>query len=128
MCQFDTSPFLSLSLVLDRALELDLPLFGLPHEPLQLLLELGVPARATVDARRWVLQGLDGQVDLAVFLDGDDLGLDLIAEPEMLLDGADVVSVDLGDVHEPDLAVFELQERAVRRDALDGRIDDRPDL
>jgi len=31
-------------------------------------------------------------------------------------------------VHEPDLAVFELQERAVRRDALDGRVNDRPDL
>ena len=112
----------------DRALEVDLALLGLAHEPLQLLLELGVTARTAVDARRGVLEGLDGQVDLPVFLDGDDLGLDLIAEPEVLLDGADVVSVDLGDVYEPDLAVLELQERAVRRDALDGRIDDRPDL
>jgi hypothetical protein len=31
-------------------------------------------------------------------------------------------------VHESDLAVVELQERPVRRDALNGRIDDRSDL
>jgi hypothetical protein len=39
-----------------------------------------------------------------------------------------VVPVDLGDVDQPDLAVLELEESPVGGDALDGRLDDRPDL
>jgi hypothetical protein len=39
-----------------------------------------------------------------------------------------VVPVDLGDVDQPDLAVLELEECPVGGDALDGRLDDRPDL
>jgi hypothetical protein len=41
---------------------------------------------------------------------------------------AHVVPVDLGDVDQPDLAVLELEECPVRGNALDGRLDDRPDL
>jgi len=46
----------------------------------------------------------------------------------MLLDGANVVSIDLGDVDQSHPAVFELQERSVRRDASDRTGDDRSDL
>src|SRR5918999_6431488 len=65
----------SAALVLDRALHVDQALLALTHEALQLLLELGVAAPAPVDAWLRILQGLDREVDLAVLLDRDDLGL-----------------------------------------------------
>jgi len=46
----------------------------------------------------------------------------------VVLDVADVVAVDLGDVHEPDPAVPELEECPVGGDALDGPLHDRSDL
>lgn len=74
------------------------------------------------------MKGLDREVDLPVFLDGNDLGLDPIVQMEMILHVANVVPVDLGDVDQADLAVLELEKRPVRGDALDDRFDDRPDL
>jgi hypothetical protein len=47
---------------------------------------------------------------------------------KMLVNVADVVAIDLGDVHEPDLAALEGEEGPVRGDALDGALYDRPDL
>jgi hypothetical protein len=46
----------------------------------------------------------------------------------MLVDVLDVVSVDLGDVHESDLAPFQGQEGPVRGDSGHGPIDDRANL
>src|SRR5919206_4624626 len=100
-----------LALVLDRALEVDLALLALPHELLQHRLEPGVRASAR-PRRRGILQRLDGEVDLAVLLDGDDLRLDDVALSEMLVDVLDVVAVDLGNVHESDLPALERQERS----------------
>src|SRR4051794_37683151 len=116
-----------LALVLDGALVVDLALFALAHELLQARLEVRVRA-ATRAWRRRILQRLDREVDLAVLLDGDDLRLDDVALAEMLVDVLDVVAVDLGDVHESDLAALERQERPVGGDARDGSVDDRPDL
>ena len=63
----------SAALVLRGALGVDLPLFALAHELLQHRLELGV--RTAALPLRWrILQGLDRQVDLAVFLDRLHLG------------------------------------------------------
>ena len=116
-----------LSLVLDGALVVDLSLLGLSHEALQHLLEAGVPPTA-LHTGRWILEGFDRQVDLAVFLDGNHLGLDAVPQVEVLFDGTNVVSVDLGDVDEADLAIIELKERAVRGDAVNVAVDDRSDL
>jgi len=113
--------------VLDGALEVDLTLLALPHELLQPGLEVRVGA-ATRAAGRGVLEGLDRQVDLAVLLDGDDLRLDDIGLPQVLVDVLDVVPVDLGDMDEPDLSPFEGQEGPVRGDPADGPFDDRADL
>jgi hypothetical protein len=113
--------------VLHRALEVDLAFLALAHEALELLLELGVAAAATLHGRR-ILEGFDGQVDLPVLLDGPDLRLDLISLAKVLVNVLDVVAVDLGDVHEPDLAVLELQEGPVGCDALYGAFDDRTDF
>jgi hypothetical protein len=114
--------------VLDGPLDVDQTLLALFHETLQLLLELGVSVPAVESARRRILKGLDRQVDLAVFLDGDDLGLDRVVHVEVVLDAPDVVSVDLGDMHEADLAAFEGDERSVRGDPLNGSLDDGADL
>jgi hypothetical protein len=46
----------------------------------------------------------------------------------MLLDVPDVVAVDLRDVDQAELAIFELEERSVRGDALYGALYDRTDL
>jgi hypothetical protein len=46
----------------------------------------------------------------------------------MVTNVADVVAIDLGDVNEADLPAFELDEGAVRGDALDGAGDDGTDL
>jgi hypothetical protein len=116
------------ALVLDRALEVDLALFGLPHEPLQLLFELRVGTPAAFDARLRVLHGLDREVDLAVLFDGHDLGGDLVAEVEVLLDAADVVAIDLGDVDEANLAPVDLDERPIGRDASHLSFDDPTDF
>src|SRR5205823_3288886 len=116
------------ALVFDGALEVDLALLALAHEPLQLLLELGVAVAAVHATRRRILQGLDRQIDLAVLLDRDDLGLDGVALAEVLADVLDVVAVDLGDVDEAHSTAFELDERSVRGDALHGPLDDRADL
>jgi len=115
-------------LVLYGALEVDLAFLGLTHEPLQLLLELRVSASLTLHPGSRVLESLDREVDLPVFLDGHDLGLDLVVLAEVFANVADIVPVDLGDVNQADLAVLELEERTIGRDALDGRLDDRPDL
>ncbi len=47
---------------------------------------------------------------------------------KVVLDVPDVVPIDLGDMDQAELAAFELEERPVRGDALDGPFDDRPDL
>ena len=104
--------------------EVDLALLALAHELLQPRLEVRVRAAAGPRGGG-VLQGLDRQVDLAVLLDGDDLRLDDVGLAEMVVDILDVVPVDLGDVHEPDLAALEREERPVRRDARHGPVDDR---
>jgi hypothetical protein len=91
-------PGLLFALVLDGALEVDLAFLGLTHETLQLLLELRVSASLTLHPGSGVLESLDREVDLSVFLDGDDLGLDSIIQVEMVLHVANVVPVDLGDV------------------------------
>ena len=49
---------MSLPPVLYGALVVYLALLGLAHDSLELLLELGVPARPAVDSRRGVLQSL----------------------------------------------------------------------
>src|SRR5215467_3812440 len=90
--------FGSAALVLDGALEVDLALLRLAHETLQLLFELGVAPAAAFDARLRVLERLDREVDLAVLLDGDDLGGHAIADVEVLLDAPNVVPIDLRDV------------------------------
>jgi len=113
--------------VLDGALEVHLALLALPHELLQPRLEVGVGAAAGA-AGRGVLEGLDRQVDLAVLLDGDDLRLDDIGLPKVLVDVLDVVPVDLGDVDEPDLPPLEGQEGPVGGDTADGPLDDRADF
>jgi hypothetical protein len=46
----------------------------------------------------------------------------------VVADVTDVVAVDLRDVDQADRAVVDLHERSVRGDALDGPLDDRPDL
>ena len=51
-----------------------------------------------------------------------------VADVEVVLDRADVVAVDLRDVHQPDLAAFELDERSVRGGALDDALDDPADF
>src|SRR5204862_295058 len=81
---------------------------------LQLLLELRVLALAQPGPLGLpVGRGLlDRQVDLAVVLDADDLDGDLVVDAKVLLDRADVVPVDLGDVHEPGFSRLELDERA----------------
>src|SRR5919108_35585 len=117
----------SLALVLDRALVVDLPLLALAHELLQSRLEVRVAPPPDARRRR-VLERLDREIDLAVFLDGDDLRLDDVALSEMVVHVLDIVAVDLGDVDEADLAAFQGQERPVRRDPRDGPVDDRPDL
>src|SRR5439155_1755352 len=116
------------ALVLDGALEVDLALLALAHEALQLLLELRVAVAPVHAPGRRVLEGLDRQVDLAVLLDRDDLGLDGVALAEMLPDVLDVVAVDLRDVDEAHSTAFELDERSVRGDALHGPLDDRADF
>ena len=58
-----------LALVLDGALVVDQALLALPHELLQHLLELRVGTAARAPRGRRVLQRLDREVDLAVFLD-----------------------------------------------------------
>src|SRR5438093_9268199 len=116
-----------LALVLDGALEVDLALLALAHELLEHGLEPRVAPPAGARGGR-ILEGLDREVDLAVLLDGDDLRLDDVALPEVLVDVLDVVPVDLGDVHEPDLAPFQGQEGPVRGDARHGPVDDRANL
>jgi hypothetical protein len=113
--------------VLDGALEVDLALLALAHEVLEHGLE---PRVASPAGPRWsrVLEGLDGEVDLSVLLDGDDLRLDDVALPEVLVDVLDVVPVDLGDVPEPDLAPFQGQEGSVGGDSRHGPFDDRANL
>src|SRR5580765_2848244 len=111
-----------LPLVLDRPLVVDLALLGLAHEPLQHLLEAGIASGAAVDTGCRVLERLDGQVDLPVLFDGDDLRLDPIVEMKVVLDVPDVVPVDLRDVDQTEPAVFQLEERTEGRDALDGTV------
>src|SRR5207253_6293065 len=53
---------------------------------------------------------LDGEVDLAVFLDGDHLDGDLVALVQVVADVPHVVPVDLRDVNQPGLASGELHE------------------
>src|SRR5207248_2002554 len=93
------------------------------HELLQHLLELGVRA-AAAGLRRRVLEGLDREVDLAVLLDGEDLGRHDVLLAQVIVDVFHVVAVDLGDVNEAQATVFELQERAVRGDTFNGAVDD----
>jgi hypothetical protein len=114
-----------LALVLDGALVVDQVLFARLHELLEHLLELRIRAPALTHGRG-ILQRLDREVDLAVFLDGLDLRLNDIALPKVVVDVLDVVPVDLGDVDEAEPTVLELEERSVRRDAFDGTVDDRP--
>jgi len=76
--------------VLGGAPEVDLALLALPHELLELLLELLVGAPAGLPWSR-VLEGLDRQVDLAVVLDRGDLDLDAIPFAQVLADVLDVV-------------------------------------
>ena len=116
------------ALVLGGSPEVDQALLGLAHEALELLLELGVRPAMAVDARLRILQSLDREVDLAVFLDGDDLGLHAVVHVEVVLDTTNVVPVDLGDVHEADLAVLERQEGSVGGDSLDGGLHDGSDF
>jgi len=47
---------------------------------------------------------------------------------KVLFDRSDVVSVDLRDVDQSDLAVVQLKECPIRGDALHGRLDDRSDF
>jgi hypothetical protein len=114
-------------LVLDGSPEVDLAFLTLAHEPLQLLLELGI---RTASQRAWcgVLKGFDREVDLPIFLDGHDLGLHLVVLAKVFSDIADIVPVDLGDVDEADPTVFELEEGSVRGDSLDGPLHDRTDF
>jgi hypothetical protein len=93
------------ALVVLVAPEVHQAFLALAHEALQLLLELGVLAPPEGLGRR-VLQSLDGEVDLAVCLDGHHFGLDAIVLAEMLADVPNVVPVDLRDVNQSDLAVF----------------------
>src|SRR5712691_4768204 len=116
-----------LALVLDGALVVDQALFALPHELLEHLLELRIRA-AALSLRGWVLERLDREVDLAVLLDGDHLRLDDVGFPQMVVHVLHVVAIDLGDVDQAEPTVLEFEERAVRRDAFDGTVDDGPDL
>jgi hypothetical protein len=74
------------------------------------------------------LQSLDREVDLAVFLDGDELGLDLVAHLEMVLHVSHGIPVDLGDVNQADLAILQLEECPIGRDPLHDPLHDRSDL
>jgi hypothetical protein len=116
------------ALVFDGALVVDQSLLGLAHEALQLLFELGVPARPSVDSLRGFLESLDRQVNLAVILDPNHFGLHPIVQPQVLLHRTNVVSVNLGDMDQSDLALFELDERSVGGDSLHGPVNDRADL
>jgi hypothetical protein len=113
--------------VVDGPPVVDLAFLALAHEALELLLELGIlaPPQRTVGR---ILESLDGEVDLPVFLDGDDLGLNSVVLPKVVPDLPDVVPIDLRDVYQADGAIVDLDERSVRGDALDGPFDDRPDL
>ena len=53
----------------------------------------------------------DRQIDISPaphepFRHHPDHGADLVVQPKVLLHAADIVPVDLGDVDEPDLAIF----------------------
>src|SRR4029453_14956839 len=112
------------------ALDVDQPFLAGAHEPLELLLELGVLGGGAGACALGLPVGgglLDRQVDLAVLLDSDDLDRDLVIDPEVLLDRADVVPVDLGDVDETRLARLKLDEGSVGCDPNDGARDNRPD-
>src|SRR6266545_4261582 len=70
------------------ALDVDQPFLAGPHEPLELLLELGVLARPAGPRHLRLPVGgglLDGKVDLAVFLDTDDLDRHRIVDAKVLL-------------------------------------------
>jgi hypothetical protein len=112
------------ALMLDGSPKVDLALLTLSHEPLQLLLEFGVGAPLQGAWCR-VLESLDGEIDLPVFLDGHDLGLNFVVLTEVLADVPDVVAVDLGDVDQADSSVFKLEESSVRGDPLYGPFNDR---
>src|SRR6266550_1791876 len=114
-CVATSDEYALLPLVLDRPLVIDQTLFARLHELLEHLLELGVRASA-LSHRSGILERLDGEVDLAILLDGLDLRLDDIPFTEVVVHVLHVVPVDLGDMHETQPTVFELEERAVRRD------------
>src|SRR2546426_1448961 len=84
---------------------------GLAHEPLELCLEFWIPVPL---ARGVGLPGrvglLDGEVDLAVLLDGDHLDGDLVALVEVVPDVPHVVPVNLGNMHESGFSPGELYE------------------
>ena len=69
--------------MLDRALDVDQPLFALLHELLQHVLELGVRASAGAAFGGRILQRLDREVDLSVLLDRANLRLDDVSFSEM---------------------------------------------
>ena len=71
--------------MLDGAPEVDLALLALAHELPELLLELRIlrPAHGAIGR---ILKGLDRQVDLAVVLDRDDLGLHAVVLAEVVAD------------------------------------------
>ena len=100
-------------------------LLGLAHEPLELCLEFWIPvplARRMGLPRRVGL--LDGEVDLAVLLDGDHLDRDLVAFVEVVPDVSHIVPVDLGDVDQPGLTRGQLHERSEIGDPNDCSLSD----